>query len=163
MSSPKILNSAALLLTRWAVLLRYYSVIVKERPQKDQLPISTVLFPQPFADYVGARLSFEFCKVGATGRQIALYMYTVPPFSYYLLCISFPGFKKKQLCFNFPVLISVLCTVLKASVRLLQLGTGSWCPQNLGSCRANEQLLPLPGKCLITLQQHFLSLHERRR
>jgi len=75
-----------------AVLFSHSKGKTLERLATDKYSV----IPQPFADYVGARLSFEFCKVGATGRQIALYMYTVPPFSYYLLCISFPGFKKKS-------------------------------------------------------------------
>lgn len=68
--------------------------------------------------------------------------------------------KKTRLCFNFPMLISVM-NVLKTSIRLLWLGTGSWCPQNLGSCRANEQLLPLTQKGLIALQHHLSSFLAR--
>lgn len=60
------------------------------------------------------------------------------------------------LFYCFPVLIMDV---------LLWLAIGSWCPQNLGSCRANEQeeLLPLPRKCLTQCTSTFyLSLHERR-
>lgn len=68
--------------------------------------------------------------------------------------------KKTRLCFNFHMPISVMY-VLKTSIRLLWLGTGSWCPQNLGSCRANEQLLPLTQKGLIALQHHLSSFLAR--
>ena len=117
----------------------------------------TVLSPKPLLIFLVQGYHLKFVRLVLPGaRDHCMYMYTVPPFpllpvifvpchvvfivSCIRLCVSSPGLKNAALL-NFPMLISVLCIVLKASVRLLWLGTGSWCPQNLGTCRANEQLL----------------------